>query len=328
MGEILSQSEIDELLSQLKNGNANNLVIEESSPKKQAKDYDFAIPSKFNKDQLRALEVIFGSFGRAASSFLTGYLRTTTNMEVVNTEQLPYKEFHNTLVNPVVIGIADLAPLKGTMLMQLSAGTGYSMIDRVLGGPGVEIKRLRDFSEIEKILLERVFYQLIGFLAESWENVLELRPKLEKLETNSQFVQIIAPSEIIALVTLSVKIGSAEGLLNFCIPHMAISPIMDRLNTRLWFSRPRADEEITTYGEDLKVQLEKAIVPLSVVLGKTNIAVNDFINLQVGDIISLDSYISSDLNVMVGNLLKFQGKPGLSRGKNAIQITSLVRKED
>ncbi len=328
MGDILSQSEIDALLSALTSGNSGNIVVEDSANKKpQAKNYNFAKPSKFNKEQLRTLEIIFENFARLVSSFLTGYLRTSCSIEVANAEQTTYKEFNNSIVNPVILGVLDLHPLKGSVIMEVSSNIGYSIIDRVLGGPGLSMKRLRDFSEIEKILLERIISQILNYLVEPWENVIVLEPSLEKIETNSQFAQIISPNEMIVLVTLTIKLGVSEGLINFCIPHFVLEPIMERLNTKFWFTQVEHDVN-DTYRRDLESQLEKAKVPISAVMGKTTITVSDFIGLQVGDVIPLDSYVTTDLNIMVGSLLKFSGKPGIIRGKNAIQITKIVRKED
>ncbi len=328
MGDILSQKEIDELLKAFNSGNAEDIVISEKKDSKQAKDYNFARPSKFNKDQLHTLEIIFESYSRLVSSFLTGYLRTACQIEVANAEQMTYNEFNNSLVNPVVLGLLEFQPLKGSIMLELSANIGYAIIDRILGGPGVGMKKLRDFSEIEKILLDRVVSQMLTYLPEPWENVVKIKPRLDKIETNSQFAQIISPNEMIALVTLSIKIGSSEGMINFCIPHLVIEPIMDRLYTKFWFEQNFSQSVQETYRDDLENQLEKAFVPITAVVGKTTITVNDFVNLQVGDIIPLDSYITSDLRVMVGSLLKFYGKPGINRGKNAIQITSFVEKEE
>jgi len=157
---------------------------------------------------------------------------------------------------------------------------------------------------------------------------LQLKPRLDKIETNSQFAQIFGPNEMIALVTLRVKVGSTEGMINFCLPHLVISPIMDRLYTKFWFEQIAQASGEETYREGLESQINKAVVPLIAVVGKSNITVNDFVNLQVGDIIPLDSYINSDLSIYVGNLLKFYARPGIKRGKNAFQITSHISKEE
>jgi len=128
-------------------------------------------------------------------------------------------------------------------------------------------------------------------------------------------------------VTLIIKVGSSEGMMNFAIPHLTIEPIVERLNTRFWYSQS-SEEATDTYREDLEGQLEKALIPIAARVGTTQINISDFVYLQVGDIIPLDTHANMDLDIMVGNLLKFKGKPGLSRGRNAVQITKLLTKED
>ena len=328
MGDVLSQSEIDALLAQLTGDDSGDVVVPASAAASgEARLYDFAHPSKFSKEQLRTLENIFESFSRTVSSFLTGYLRTAVHLEVASSEQLLYKDFNLALMNPVVLAMTEWPPLKGTVMMELSNNMGYTIIDRILGGPGFGLKAMRDFSEIETILLERVLNQIMSYLPEAWETVINIRPRLERLETNSQFAQIMAPNDMVALVVIRIKIGSAEGHLNFCLPHLVLEPIMDKLKTSYFFGQ-HDDEETETYRVKVEEELEKARVPVSAVIGKTNIMVNDFVNLQKGDVLKLDSYVNSDLEIMIGNLLKFNAKPGTVRGKYAFQISNFIERDD
>jgi flagellar motor switch protein FliM len=327
MSDTLSQEEIDALLRDLARGNSSQIDNDPDISEKKVRTYNFAKPSKFGKEQLRTLEVIFEGFSRLTSSFLTGYLRASVQIEVANAEQMTYSEFNNSLLNPVVLGIIDFKPLKGSIILDLSSQIGYAIIDRILGGSGETLKKNRDFTEIEKILLGRVINEMVGFLVQPWENVCEINPKFDKIETNAQFAQIISPNEMIALVTLSIKVGEIDGMINICIPYIVIEPIISNLNTKHWFTS-NEDEDLSRFRPVVEKGLEAARVPLSVIVGKTTITVDEFINLQVGDVITLDSYVNSDFQVMVGNLLKFSAKPGLSRGKNAVQITSVIRKEE
>lgn len=261
MADVLSQSEIDLLLNSLAEPEGVAQTTDDSDDdvvtRKQSviKEYNFARPPKFNKEQLRTLEIIFDNYARLVSSYLTGYLRTSTTIEVGSAEQLTYREFSNSLPNPVILSIFEMLPLKGSVILELSAGIGYSIIDRILGGPGLGLQRLRDFSEIEKVLIKRVVGQILNYLIEPWENVADIKPKLEKIETNPQFAQIISPNEMIALVSLKIKIGSVEGFMNFCIPHMVIETVMSRLNTRFWFVSSVDEESLNykdTMGEDIE----------------------------------------------------------------------------
>ena len=326
MGDVLSQSEIDALLAQMTSEDAGDVVVPTTAAP-EARLYDFRLPQKFNKDQLRTIENIFENFSRVTSSFLTGYLRTAVQLEVVSSEQLWYKDFSMALMNPVVLAITEWPPLKGNVMIELSNNMSYAIIDRILGGPGLGLKALRDFSEIETILLERVLLQLMNYLPEAWSSVINIKPKLERIETNSQFAQIMSPNDMVALVVVRMKIGSAEGHLNFCLPHIVLEPIMEKLKTRFG-SIQYDEEEAEVYRNKVEEELEKAKIPVSAVIGKTNIMVNDFVNLQKGDVLKLDSYVNSDLEIMIGNLMKFYAKPGTVRGKYAFQISTFVEKED
>ena len=82
MGEVLSQDEIDNLLKALSSG---ELDVDEmkNGEEKQVKNYDFARPSKFSKEHLRTLEIIFEHFGRLLATNLPAYLRKTVSVDVV-----------------------------------------------------------------------------------------------------------------------------------------------------------------------------------------------------------------------------------------------------
>lgn len=326
MGDILSQEEIDRLMEALTSGGPDKIESAPAANEKPISVYNFARPSKFGKEQLRTLEVVFENFSRIASSYLTGYLRTGVTIEVKTAEQMTYSEFSNSLSNPAILAITEFKPMKGSIIFEMAASLGYVIIDRILGGSGEAIKT-RDYTEIELILLTRIINQMISFLVEPWENISDISPRLDKLETNPQFAQIISPNEMIALVTLAAKIGENEGMMNFCIPYIVIEPIIGNLNTKHWFA-VKDEEDKERYKPHVEKQLEKAKIPISVIVGRTGITVEQFIDLQIGDVITLDSYVNSDFQVMVGDLLKFYGKPGISRGKNAIQITSVISREN
>ena len=91
MGEVLSQSEIDDLLKALSSG---ELDVDEmkDEDKKQVKNYDFARPAKFSKEHLRTLEIIFEHYGRLLSTNLPVYLRKKDQVEVKNSEAVTYSE--------------------------------------------------------------------------------------------------------------------------------------------------------------------------------------------------------------------------------------------
>lgn len=325
MGEVLSQNEIDNLLKQLSSG---ELDVEDYSdePLQRVKDYDFARPTKFSKEHLRTLEIIFEHFGRLVSTNLPAYLRKNVQMEVVNSEAVVYSEFSNSLSNPVLFGIVNFEPLKGNIIMEIASNLGFAIVDRMLGGTGEPLEKVRDYSEIELTILERIFSICIDLLKEPWKNVVEINPHLERIETNSQFVQIISPSEMIAIVTINMKIGDTMGMMNICLPFMTLEDVMDKLNTKYWYSTMQTREDIS-YFDVIETAISKAQIPLKAVLGNSTISVNDFVNLQKGDIIKVNRQYEDELDIYVGNMLKFKALPGSASENYAVKITKVIREE-
>ena len=325
MGDVLSQSEIDNLLNALSSGELDVEEIKENN-EKQVKDYDFARPSKFSKEHLRTLEIIFEHYGRLISTNLPVYLRKSVQVEVMNSEAVTYQEFSNALSNPVLLGIINFAPLQGNIIIEMATNLGYAIVDRMLGGRGDALEKVREFSEIELLIIEKILVICVNLLKEPLENVVDIYPHLERIETNSQYAQIISPSEMIAIVTMNVKIGDVEGLMNICLPYITVEDVIDKLNTRYWYANIQSHDS-TDYTETIESLIKRANVPVKAILGKSVISVNDFASLQLGDIIRLDREVEDELDIYVGNIRKFTALPGSSDDKYAVRITSVIREE-
>lgn len=200
------------------------------------------------------------------------------------------------------------------------------MVDRMLGGGGTPLEKSREFTEIELIIIERIFNVCINLLSEPWETVIHLNPRLIRIETNSQFAQIIAPSEMTSIITMNIKIGNVEGMMNVCLPYACLEDIIDKLNTKYWFSTMQVKDD-ESYKELIEMAISKAKIPIKAILGKSSISVNDFLGLQVGDIIKLNSKVDDELDIYVGSLDKFKALPGATSDAYAVRISSIIREE-
>ena len=205
------------------------------------------------------------------------------------------------------------------------------MIERVLGGTGKSrnvSKESRALTEIEMTLLRNILIKFINLLKEPWGNIVELRPKLENIETNSQFAQIVSPAESIALVTFSVRIGDIEGMVNICIPHFVIEPILPSLSSRLWFATSNKRDVTDEEKGALEKGISKSRLKLSTVIGKSNISVSELLNLQKGDIILLNRLVDEPFDIYVEDKVKFRGKPGIKKKNVAVMVTEIVEGGD
>ena len=326
MGEVLSQSEIDSLLAALSSGELDAGDIQNEN-ERQVKNYDFNRPVKFSKEHLRTLEIIFEHYGRLVSTNLPVYLRKNIQVTVASSETVAFSEFSNALSNPVILGVVNFTPLNGNMLIELSTNLGYAMIDRMLGGGGTPLEKTREFSQIELTIMERIMALLTQLMREPWKNVVEISPVLNRLETNVQFAQIVPPSDMVAIVTLNLKIGDVEGYINMFLPFFTLEDVMDKLSTKYWYSvmQENRDEH---YGEHIETMIRKVDVPVKAILGRSTISVSDFLGLQVGDCIRLDTKVDNDMEVYVGNIRKFTALPGANADAYAVRITSIIREEE
>lgn len=326
MGEVLSQNEIDNLLAALSAGelDADQMQGKEDKP---VKNYDFSRPTKFSKEHLRTLEIIFEHYSRLVSTNLPLYLRKNVQVAVASSETVTFNEFTNSLSNPVILGIVNFMPLNGSIIIDLATNLGYAMLDRMLGGSGMPLDRPREFSEIELTILEKILVMMTQLLREPWKNVIDISPVLSRMETNSQFAQVIAPNDMIAIVTLNVKIGDVEGFVNICLPFFTLEEVMDKLNTKYWYSTMQENHD-ENYEDYIEALIRKVDIPVKAVLGRSTISVSDFVNLQVGDCIRLDTKVENDMNIYVGNIRKFTALPGANQDSYAVRITSVIREEE
>ncbi len=321
--DVLSQNEIDALLAALSSGEMDAEELKKEDTQKKVRVYDFKRAMRFSKDHLRSLTRIHENFARFLTTYFSAQLRTFVQINVVQVEQLPYDEFIRSIPKMTVLNIFEAEPLEGRMVLEVHPNVAFAMLDRLLGGAGSAPSKIGSLTEIETIIMEKIFSRAFESLQEAWRTIIDLQPRLEALETNPQFMQIVSPNETIALISLSTKIGDTTGMINLCIPHIVIEPIMPRLSVHHWFvnqKKSRAPEE----QQLLEQRVSKAKLPIIAELGSSRISVREFLSLGVGDVIALHKPTNEGLEVKVGDKVKFIGSPGTVRDKMAIQIEEIV----
>lgn len=319
----MSQGEIDALLAALSSGEMDAEELKKEETQKKVRSYDFKRAVRFSKDHIRSLTRIHENFARFLTTYFSAQLRTFVQISVVQVEQLPYDEFIRSIPKMTILNIFEAEPLEGRMVLEVHPNVAFAMLDRLLGGVGSSPAKINSLTEIETIIMERIFSRAFESLQEAWKTVLDITPRLEALETNPQFMQIVSPNETIALISLSTKIGDTTGMINLCIPHVVLEPIMSRLSTHQWFiseKKSRAPEEF----DALRARVSKARLPIVAELGGSQISIAEFLGLSVGDVISLNKPVDEGLSIRVGEKLKFIGSPGVVKDRAAVQIDEIV----
>jgi flagellar motor switch protein FliM len=344
MSDILSQSEIEALLNSLnsdtdgtpassggasESGQQSNHFHMPSDPSfehrtvskfnKAYEVYDFRRPDKFSKDQLRTLQMLHETFARLAGSSLSAYLRTPISMDLISIEQVPYEEYLRS-ISQSVFTVMSLPPLTGQAVLEVEFGLIFTMIDRMLGGPGRAISR-SVLTDIERPLVRQTIERMFATLKVAWEGVVVVNPTIEGMETSAQFVQIAPPSDIVVTILFEVKIGNQRGAMSLCIPYLLLKPVTTKLSAQKWFASSNRKQTPTT-RRSLSQQIHHSAVECSVQLGTSKLSVRDFLNLHPGDIVRLDQQTGRDLTMLVGNVPKFEGKPALQGKKIVFSVSN------
>ncbi len=321
MTEVLSQDEIDQLLTAISTGEVEGEEALKRAETRKIKIYDFKRPDKFSKDQIRTLQMMHETFARLTTTSLSAQLRTIVHVHVASVDQLTYEEFLRSIPNPTTLSVINMDPLKGSSIFEIDPSITFTIIDRLFGGPGEASKINRELTDIELSVIEGIIVRILGNLREAWSNVIDLRPRLGNIETNPQFAQIVPPSDMVVLITLETKVGDVEGMTNFCIPYLTIEPIITKLSAQYWYSSIRKGGTTENLAI-LKKRLDTVYVNLIAELGSLDINVKDVLNLQKGDIIKLEhNKVNDNMLLKIGNKKKFYSRPGVVGTHMAVQIT-------
>jgi flagellar motor switch protein FliM len=346
VSEILSQAEIEALLNSLNPEGEANPSAPSAAPAAPAprvsspainsfptasrpgskgtvayEIYDFRRPDKFSKDQLRTLQMLHETFARLAGSGLSAYLRAPVNIDLISLEQVPYEEYLRS-INQSVFTIMSLPPLTGQAVLEIEFGLVFTMIDRMLGGPGRAINRTV-LTDIERPLVRQTIERMFQALKSAWEGVVIVNPGIEGMETSSQFVQIAPPNDIVVTILFEVKIGNQRSAMSLCIPYLVLKPITTKLSAQKWFAGSNRRFSAAS-RRMLSYQVNQSSVKCSVRLGRTRLHVKDFLSLQPGDVLRLDQKTEEDLLLLVSDVPKFHGKPALQGKKLVFSVTEPI----
>ncbi|MCL2053628.1 MAG: flagellar motor switch protein FliM [Oscillospiraceae bacterium] len=332
MADVLSQAQIDALLGNFASEGTKAFDdIDEKGTERKVKNYDFKMPKKFTKEQLKILDGIFENYSRMLSSYLIGLMRVYCKVEVLQIEEQLYFEFNNALPDYVMMatidmGVEDDDVLETSCIIQLSNPIAYATMDRLMGGSGMYIDSSRDFTEIESGLLSSIITRMAELMREPWSNYIGINPKVSAIETNSRVMQSIPPDEVVVLIVLEVEIKDVKNTLTICVPAMNLESMMSKFSGR-WsrtFTKydPRKEEE---RKNSLLSAIKDSELKIDAVLCETKLDFFDVLSLQVNDVIPLNVPIDRNISIKIGNNLWFDGKLGLHNNQKAVKIDNIYK---
>ncbi|MEW5866137.1 MAG: flagellar motor switch protein FliM [Bacillota bacterium] len=324
MSDILSQEEINALLSSFAKQEEERAAQGRSADTRQVRPYDFRRPDKLSKDQLRTIEMLHGAFARTLSSWMSSYLRTPIRNTLVSCEQLSFDEFSSSLAAPSVIAVFGVSPPDGEAILWFSPSLAFAILDRRLGGPGQAKGKPRELTDIEQRIMRGVILKILDILAEAWSDVSPFTLHLVNIVASPEFAQITADNETVGAVVIELALGDTTGNIGLCFPYPLLQPVLPRLTTSRGFRKEPGRQADGKLPEALKRGISGVRVPVVMELGQASILVGDFVDLAPGDIIRLDARRGQDLVVRIGKSAKFLARPGVIGKRLAFQVSRVL----
>jgi flagellar motor switch protein FliM len=327
MDQILSQEEIDALLSAVDSGAIPEpaAVTPPPAASRTVVRYNFRKPNRVSKDQVKMLQSIHESFARLYSGSLSTLSRSIAEMKLKSVEQITYGEFSMAFSPPTCVAIFTMDPLPGGALLEISADVLFLLIDRMLGGSGYLPMKPREFTQVEQVLIERVSMRAMVDLQQTWQHAGTFGFRVARLETNPQFVQLTSPSEVMVVVTFGLRVGEVNGQLTLAYPHLLLEPVMPKLNAQRYLAAAQR-EASPQEGKGLETSVLQADVVVRGVLAEAPISIRDLLALKPGMVLKLRQHVNAPAVIDVEGIPRFTGQPGVSNRRRALRVNTVINK--
>jgi len=325
MAEVLSQQEIDLLLNQVKGGEE---VAQPETQDHQALPFDFRLPNRISKNQLRTIKNIFENFSESLSSFLLSKLQSMVSVTVTSVDQIYYSEYILSVSNPACLFTFDIKGTDIKGVLELSSEFALVLVDRLLGGNGLGSKQSKVITAIEQKVLSVIVDRVMVDLRKAWQVVDNFEFVTERFEADIDFAQITSHSESVLLISFEVLVGEQPFMMNICFATFAFDTILSKMTSKkLTTIRPGNYNGVKAHTL-ISNHLLKTLLPVRVEFGNSKISVDELMNLEEGDILKLDTRIGDDLVIHVSDKAWFSGRPGVVNKHKAIKITQNILHND
>jgi flagellar motor switch protein FliM len=336
---MLTQAEIDALLNgaieiegteNQEGVNLADVMGKASQPKgtgpneKNVRPYNFWSPDRFSKDQIRAIELVHEELAERLTNSLPSFIRTNLRPRVVHTEQGRFHDFMADLAPTTLYHLVSLAPLPGQVAIVFSDDVNFVILEQRLGGAADSRGRSHSLTEIDQSLLQDLVENMLNDVKASWAKVVSIEPKLIDSTVNQHWVQMMMGNERVLMVTFEMMIKDTTGTMSFYIPYSMLKPVANELNPHEIITGKK--EQIVDYGarQTNLESLYRTDVQLNAILGNVRLSIKEMSELNVGDVLVLDSYINQDVTIRVSGTTRYKGRIGKQANHLAVQISGPI----
>ncbi len=281
--------------------------------------YDFRSPSRFSREQVRALQMVNETFARQMATVLSTTLRIVGHSALTGVEQVTYDDYSRALPNPSLLAVVEFAPMGGDGVFQMPMNVVMSIIDRLLGGPGTDDQPSRALSDIEAGLIRNLVQRIVRELTYAFDTLAPVKATVSSLESDVQLLQLAPPQDPMVVSNFEIRIGDLSSTATLCMPVTTVSPVLDVLKAK--------PQELTgpqaAAAKALNGKMHEVPVTVSVVFEPISLTSGEVLDLQVGDVLPLRHPTNQPLTLSADGVPVGAAVPGSHGSRLACQIVNL-----
>ena len=318
--QILTQEEIDALLSAMDSGEVD--LEDEAKSEAEVVAYNLTSQNIMLRDQFYALEEVYDKFATMFEASLSALLQRSMEVEFVSTEMVKYQECISAFSSPTSFTLFTMEPLIGSGMLAIEPRLVYSLIDCMFGGDGRPTERMREFTLIEQRMIRKFALEVLANLQQAWKTIDPINIAIKRTEIKPEFVHLASPNDLMVVIVFAVKGSGFSGNLHVCIPYLMLEPIKDKLSSKYLSGKNQEH----TWIEQLEMLLQDTPVTIIAELGITTRSIKDLLDLQVDDVLQLNTGPEDLITLTVDHIPKYLGFPGIIKGNRAVEITTLLQR--
>ena len=289
----------------------------------EPKPYDFRRQSTLSREHVRTMQIVQETFARGFSTMLASQLRSVSQVTIQTIEQHSYDEYIRDLANPNLLTLLSLEPLIGAAIFQIPLEIAFCAIELLMGGSPHGENPQRPLTDLELQLIRGILDRALPELRYAMEPVVATEPKIVSQESNPQYAQIAAPTDMVIVVAFDIRIENVDGVATLCIPFSSLQPHLEALSATSLYGSQSMHNIAETRGR-LHEHLGETPVSVSAQFRPIELTADEVVKLSVGDVIPLSHPLDEPLTLVVGGTPTHRARIGRKNRRLAVQIEGIV----
>jgi flagellar motor switch protein FliM len=291
------------------------------------KPFDFRRPTSLSREHVRAMQIVQETFARGLATAMSAMVGSVVNVTTGAIEQRTYDEYVRELPNPTLLSLLNISPLNGAAILQFPLPVAMCTVEMLLGGKGYQEQPARSLSELEMLLVKGLIERVLPELRYALEPVVATEISLAGQESNPQFAQVAAPTDMMIIIPFQIKVEQVADVATLCVPFTALQPHLEALSTSASFIGKGSDNA-AEHRRRMSNHLGAAPVEVAAEFRPVIMSSGDVVSLRVGDVVPLSHPVGEPLLLTVEGVPTLTVSVGRRNRRAAIQVVGSVNPSD